>query len=118
MDWIAPLTLFLLATAAWGWWTDRSAAERAEALARKACSDAGVIWLDQSVQRVRKRLARNVDGRLSWRRDFDFEFSTSGQERQIGRVSLLGLRVVGMVGPERAPLVYVDPRSPWSAPPT
>ena len=37
------------------------------------------------------------------------EFSASGQERQIGRVSLVGERVVGLDGPDHAPLVYVGP---------
>jgi hypothetical protein len=46
---------------------------------------------------------------LGWQRDFDFEFSASGQERQLGRVSLLGERVVGLIGPDRPPLVYVGP---------
>ena len=63
------------------------------------------------MQRVRKRLARNEDGRLGWQREFDFEFSASGEERQLGRVRLLGERVIGLVGPDRAPLVYVGPGS-------
>lgn len=66
-----------------------------------------MLWLDQNVQRVRKRIARNAEGRLSWRRDFDFEFSTTGEERQLGRVSLLGAKVVGLIGPAPAPTVWV-----------
>lgn len=103
-----PLAI-LAATAAfgWNWWADRRAADRATALARQGCEQAGVLWLDQNVQRIRKRLARDDDGRLAWRRDYDFEFSVSGEERQLGRISLVGLRVVGWVGPTATPLVYV-----------
>lgn len=99
--------LLAAAAFAWHWWADRLAADRATLAARRACEQAGVVWLDQNVQRVRKRLARNAEGRLSWRRDYDFEFSTSGEERQLGRVSLLGSDVVGLVGPTPAPTVWV-----------
>lgn len=109
MDLLSFAFLLTVAALAWNWWADRRAADAATHVARRACEQAGVIWLDQNVQRVRKRLARNDEGRLGWRRDFDFEFSTSGQERQLGRVSLMGERVVGVIGPERAPLVYVGP---------
>ncbi|GAB3741590.1 hypothetical protein GCM10028794_27480 [Silanimonas algicola] len=109
MDILSVSVLLITAGLAWNWWSDRRAADVATRVAQRACEQAGVIWLDQNVQRVRKRLARNDDGRLGWQRDFDFEFSSSGQERQLGRVSLLGERVVGLIGPERAPLVYVGP---------
>jgi hypothetical protein len=105
---LLSLTLFLAAGALlWNWWADRQAADRATLIARRACEQAGVVWLDQNAQRVGKRLARGEDGRLVWRRDFDFEFTSTGEERQLGRVSLLGHRVVALVGPAPAPTVYV-----------
>ena len=99
--------LFVVAALVWNVWADLQAAERATVIAKRTCDQAGVLWLDQNVQRIRKRPARNADGRLSWRRDFDFEFSTSGEERQLGRVSLLGTSVISVVGPAPAPTVYV-----------
>lgn len=108
MDALTLLGLGAAAAFAWNWWADRQAADQATRLARQACEQAGVIWLDQNVQRVRKRLQRGEDGRLGWRRDFDFEFSHSGEERQLGRISLFGKRLLSLVGPERPPpLVYV-----------
>jgi hypothetical protein len=105
---VLPLAILAAAAAlGWNWWSDRRSADRATLLARQACEQAGVIWLDQNVQRVRKRLARDDDGRLAWRRDYDFEFTSSGEDRQLGRISLVGLRVVGLVGPAAVPLVYV-----------
>lgn len=110
MDTLSLLALLAAAAFAWNWWADRRAADLATHVARRACEQAGVLWLDQNVQRVRKRLTRHENGRLGWQRDFDFEFSTSGEERQFGRVSLLGARVVGLVGPDRSPLVWVGAR--------
>ncbi len=112
MDTFALFALCVIAALFWNWWSDRSAAELAIRVAHKACTDAGVTWLDQNVQRVRKRLARSDEGRLTWQRDFDFEFSANGDERQIGRVSLVGSRVVGLIGPDRAPTLYVGGARP------
>lgn len=111
MDALFPLALMLAAAGlVWNFVADRQAAERATALARRACEDAGVLWLDQTAQPVRKRLARNAAGTLSWQRDFDFEFTTTGDERQLGRVSLVGLELVGLVGPPpRVPTVFGFP---------
>jgi hypothetical protein len=111
MDALLPL-LALLATLAivWNFVADRQAAEQATTFARRACEEAGVLWLDQTAQPVRKRLARNTEGRLCWRRDFDFEFTTTGNERHLGRVSLVGRDVVGVVGPPpRVPTVFGFP---------
>lgn len=105
---LMTLSLLLAAGAfGWNWWADRRAADHATGVARRACEQAGVVWLDQNVQRIRKTLARNEDGRLSWRRDYDFEFTSSGEDRQLGRVSLLGGRVVALVGPAPTPTVWV-----------
>ncbi len=115
MDTLAYALLGTIAALALNWWADQKAADRATAAARRACEQAGVLWLDQNVQRIRKRLARNAEGRLSWRREYDFEFTSSGDDRQLGRVSLIGAEVVGLVGPVPAPTLYVGG---WNRPPT
>lgn len=113
MDALLPLLAFVAAFAiVWNFVADRQAAERATAIARRACEEAGVLWLDQTAQPVRKRLTRNAEGTLSWQRDFDFEFTTTGNERQLGRVSLVGREVVGLVGPPpKVPTVFGFPGS-------
>lgn len=113
MDTLFPVIIAAVAAAlVWNFVADRQAAERATALARRACEEAGVLWLDQTAQRVRKRLTRNAEGTLSWHRDFDFEFTTTGDERQLGRVSLVGRDLVGLVGPPpRVPTVFGFPGS-------
>ncbi len=73
MDALLPLLIAAAAAAlVWNFVADRQAAERATLLARRACEQAGVLWLDQTAQPVRKRLTRNAEGTLSWHRDFDF----------------------------------------------
>ena len=93
---IALVTGFFLFTAA------RAAAERAAEIGRDACHAAGVQWLDQSVHATGMRLRRRDDGWLGIERSFRFEYSEDGQGRHIGRVVLLGEKLVGFSGPSRA----------------
>jgi hypothetical protein len=81
------------------WSAGRAAAERAIVHGRQACERAGVQWLDQSVPLVRLRLGRGPDGRLGWERQFRFEYSTGGEDRYHGLVTLHGHALVGVVGP-------------------
>ena len=97
-----PLLLFalLLVFPIAAWWTaGRAAAERAAGHGRVACDRAGVQWLDQSVPLVRQRLARGPDGRLGWERQFRFEYSTGGEDRRTGLVTMHGSTLVGVLGP-------------------
>lgn len=93
---IAGVTAFFMFTAA------RAAAERAAEIGRDACAAAGVQWLDQSVHASGLRLRRRDDGWLGLERSFHFEYSEDGQDRHIGRVVLLGGKLVGFSGPTRA----------------
>jgi hypothetical protein len=86
------------------WSAGRDAAERAIAHGRRACESAGVQWLDQSVPLVRLRLRRGPSGRLGWERQFRFEYSSGGEDRHAGLVTLHGHELVGLVGPMPAPL--------------
>ena len=81
------------------WSASRAAAERAIDFGRQACERGGVQWLDQSVHQVRLRLRRNDYGRLAWERQFRFEYSTGGQDRHAGLITLQGIRLTGLVGP-------------------
>lgn len=87
---------FFLFTAA------RAAAERAADIGRDACEAAGVQWLDQSVHATGIRLRRRDDGWLGLERSFRFEYSEDGQDRHVGRIVLLGEKLVGFSGPTRA----------------
>ncbi len=87
------LVLLLIALLIWFVSDSLKAREAAHAAARKACGEAQVQFLDDTVSQSAIRLARDADGRLVLERHFRFEFSPTGDDRQQGRVRLLGNRV-------------------------
>ncbi len=106
------LTIFLalLGFPAFAFWSSgRDAAERAIEYGRQSCQRAGVQWLDQSAHLVRLRLRRNARGRLSWERQFRYEYSTAGEDRQAGLVTLIGRELVSLVGPMPAESSVLGP---------
>lgn len=92
MSW-EVLLLGLFGAAAWYWYAGLNAREQAVAVGRRACTDAGVQFLDDSVALRRLRLARNANGQMQFQRDFHFEFSDTGDNRRPGVVRMLGERV-------------------------
>ncbi len=87
------LVLLLLGLLAWFVADGLKAREAAYAAARRACESANVQFLDDTVSQSALRFARDDEGRLALERHFRFEFSTTGDDRQQGRVRLLGGRV-------------------------
>jgi hypothetical protein len=87
------LALLLLALGIWFISDSLKAREAAHAAARKACVEAGVQFLDDTVSQSGLRLARDAEGRVTLERHFRFEFSPTGDDREQGRVRLLGNQV-------------------------
>jgi hypothetical protein len=87
------LLLALFGALAWYWYAGLQAREQAIAVSRRACRDAGLQLLDESVALRRLRLARNGEGQMQFQRDFHFEFSDTGDNRRPGVVRMLGERV-------------------------
>lgn len=87
------IVLLLLGAAIWFFSDGLKARETAYAAARRACEQAGVQFLDDTVSQSGMRLARDGEGHATLERLFRFEFSTTGDDRQQGRVRLLGGRV-------------------------
>lgn len=98
---MTALLVSLLAIAAGGWlWSNaRAASEAAIHHGHRACRQAGVQWLDQSVHLVKLRLRRGQNGRLGLERHYRFEYSRDGDDRHSGRVVLFGTELVEMIGP-------------------
>ena len=95
-----PLVVLLCIIPAVAFWISaRGAAENAAAHGRMACQHANVQWLDQSVHQVRLRLKRDARGKLCWERQFRFEYSSGGEDRRAGLVTMLGGTLNGLAGP-------------------
>jgi hypothetical protein len=84
-----------LAAAAVAWFVLDSlrARERAVVLGRQACERGDVLFLDDTVQCVRTRFARDDEGRFAVRRHYVFEFSETGNNRRQGSIVMLGARL-------------------------
>src|SRR3546814_11892806 len=58
--------------------------------------------LDQTVHATGVRLHRGADGRLGFERSFRFEYSSGGDDRNVGRLVLRGEELVYFSGPAQA----------------
>ena len=87
--WEALAIIVILAGLAF-WIDSLRARERALAAGRSACQRYGVQLLDETVQFVKLRLARDDEGRLRLRRSYAFEFSDTGDNRRHGAIVMLG----------------------------
>jgi hypothetical protein len=82
--------LAALAVLAWLWFDSMRARERALAAGSRACERDGLQFLDETVECVSLRAARDEDGRLALRRVYRFEFSDDGRNRRSGGIVMLG----------------------------
>lgn len=87
------LLLGIFCAAGWYWYAGMQVREQAIAVGRRACADAGLQLLDETVALSRTRFARNSNGQLQFQRDYRFEFSDTGNNRRPGVVRMLGDRV-------------------------
>lgn len=90
------LLFALLLAAVWLWWSSAQCRETAATLARRACKQCSVQLLDETVSLSKLRLQRNSKGHISIARSYSFEFSTSGDNRRSGVISLLGHQLTSM----------------------
>lgn len=71
--------------------------------ARRECKRHDVQLLDQTVHQVRISMSRDVHDRWRLWREYHFEYSADGVEREQGKVTLLGNRLnhvaLGSFGP-------------------
>ncbi|HET9113207.1 MAG TPA: DUF3301 domain-containing protein [Burkholderiales bacterium] len=87
------LLLLLLAAFVWYWFDSLHALEIARAAGKRACLDANVQFLDDTVSRNTLRLTRNATGRVVFRRTYRFEFSETGDTRREGCLVMTGSRI-------------------------
>ena len=93
MDVISLLLLLFLAVLGWFWFDSLRALEVARNAGRRACKDADVQFLDDTVASIGLALVRDDSGRRVLRRTYRFEFSETGDTRLEGKLILYGNRV-------------------------
>jgi hypothetical protein len=93
MDILSLLFLLLMAALVWYWLDSLRALEHARQVGRRACDNADVQFLDDTVARIALQLVRNESGKRVLRRTYRFEFSETGNSRLEGQVILMGHRL-------------------------
>ena len=84
---------FILVAGLFYWSKTMAIKEIAHKAAKRACGDANVLFLDDSVVAHKTRLRRNDYGRIKIYREYHFEFTTDGSQRYHGEIHLLGKHV-------------------------
>ena len=89
------LTILILLVASLYYWLDSiRAKEIATKQAKNACKKVSLEFLDETVLIKKVRLHRNSHGHLSIYREYEFEFSSTGEFRYKGEVRLLGQQLI------------------------
>ena len=91
------LSLLLLAALGWFWFDSMNAIEIARNAGKRACVEANVQFLDDTVANIALALVRNQSGRRVLRRTYRFEFSDTGDSRLEGQLIVLGDRIESVV---------------------
>lgn len=84
---------FLFASVLLVWWNAQGANQIARQATRAYCEQQGVQLLDDAVALRGFWVKRDDRGRLLPWRSYNFEFTSTGNERYRGRVMLLGRKV-------------------------
>jgi len=85
--------LLALPAFAWFWYDSLRARERAVAVGRSACERDRLQFLDDTVECVRIRAARDEQGSMVLQRTYRFEFSDDGNNRRTASIVMLGAQV-------------------------
>ena len=93
--WEVVMLLALGAAGAWVW-SGISAHERAAAAARRACERHHQQLLDETVAQVSVKLLRSANGSVLPIRTYRFEFTSDGDVRHSGEISIHAGRVVDL----------------------
>ena len=85
--------LLLLLLLAWLWFDSLKVRERAVRAARDACAAEDLLFLDDTVSITSLKFARDTQGHIQLQRAYDFEFSSTGNNRVKGSVVMIGQQV-------------------------
>lgn len=82
--------IFLIALLIWFWHDTMQAREQAIVIGKRHCQNDGLQLLDETVSLSSIKLRRNIDGQVTFRRVYEFEFSDNGDNRRLGSITLMG----------------------------
>jgi len=88
--------LLAFATLVWFWYDSMKARERSLIVGQLACERERLQFLDQTVECVSLRPARNEDGQVVLRRVYRFEFTDNGESRRAGTIVMMGGEAVSL----------------------
>ena len=88
--------LLLLSAGGWYWLNGLNVREAAIAAGRQACVAQRMQLLDDTVCLIKTRLARDTSGQLRFERTYRFEYSSTGDNRYIGHINMLGQHIKGL----------------------
>lgn len=87
----ADFTTFIVLVAGFLYWLGSiRAKEIATSHSREACKKVSLEFLDETVSLKKLRLRRNHSGHLNFYREYQFEFTSTGEFRYKGIIKLLG----------------------------
>jgi hypothetical protein len=90
------IALLLTGLAALYWWQSGLFKGRAREFAIAHCRQLGLQLLDQSMVITGLWPARSEAGQVVFRRTYEFEFSSIGDQRYRGRLILIGMRLLAI----------------------
>jgi len=98
--------LFMLFAAIAAWlWHAHGLRERALELVKQHCLRNGLLLLDDNVALRRMALLADSLGRKRLARLYQFEFTVTGEQRHVGRITLFGRHLGGI---ELAPHPFIE----------
>jgi len=97
MDISSLLFLLLLAVLGWFWFDSVHTIEIARNAGKRACDEANVQFLDDTVAGIALALVRDKSGRRVLRRTYRFEFSDTGDSRLEGQLIMLGDKIESVI---------------------
>lgn len=86
--------IILLIASVFFWINGIQSKERAIQSARTHCHQADVQFLDQTVQQMKISTSRDASGTWKIWRQYKFEYTRTGDDREQGRVIVLGKKTV------------------------
>lgn len=103
---LTDLAIFLvLGTVAYLWWHGRGLKDSALRVVKRYCDEQQLQLLDEGLVLSKVRIARSEAGLFCLRRQYRFEFSSTGDERYYGTIDVLGKRIQSIkLDPHRMPL--------------